>query len=74
MNGKLKYLLIFTAFVISSHAEAYAPKAVRIVMPKPGPLSVLVWTPKPQVVFMDVPLQKRALYERIGPKLYRRVK
>lgn len=45
----------------------------QINLPQLGPVHQM-WTPKPQVIFMSTPMQKRATYERIGPKLYRRIR
>jgi hypothetical protein len=55
-------------------ASALQVESVQTVkLPQPGPTHQM-WTPKPQVVFLDVPMEKRALYERVGPKLYRRIR
>ncbi len=35
---------------------------VKVVMAKPGPVREM-WSPKPQVVLIDHPVEKRKLYE-----------
>lgn len=56
----------------ASGTERAPQPPVEVSMPKPGP-TVKMWTPTPQIVFMDVPVRKRPTFERVGPHLYRRI-